>query len=483
MVATASIMAEALPAAAAPMASTAVLKLDTSSPGAIFGLGAVGLSVETGELGAGRLAAHRGLVRLMRLLGPSLLRVGGNSVDVSWWTSRGEPPPTWATNTVTPSDLVALRELLTVTGWQVLLGVNLGHFALARAADEARAAHEILGTTLAGIEIGNEPDDFAGVEQGLRPPGYSVRDYLGEAEAYRQMLSLTAPGVAIYGAALSGTSWLSQMGAAAGMFTEITQHFYPTSDCHPGPSAPAGAPPPTTEGLLSPAVRQRENEVLGALARARSLAGGRPTRIGETNGYSCRGSPSVSPALASALWALDWALRAASSGVQGLNFHGGLGACGSYTQGPICAASDAADRAGNVTARAQYYGLLAARRLEGGRFVPALLSGAGSLTDLTAWATLAPSGALTIAIDDLAVGGAKQPVSIPASQYTSGVGEALSGSSPYARTGITFGRSTVTAGGLWRPRYSHLLRTGHTFRVVLRPGSAVILTLRLRKRG
>jgi hypothetical protein len=469
------------PAGAAPVAPVAALKVDTSRLGATFEVGAVGLSVETRELSTGRLnSAHRRLVRLMRLLGPSLLRVGGNSVDISWWTSRGEPAPAWATNTVTPSDLTALRELLAATGWRVLLGVNFGHFAPARVADEARSAHEILGTMLAGFEIGNEPDDFGAPEQGLRAPSYNVRSYLHEAETYRQILSIGAPGVPIYGAALSGTSWLAQIGAGAGIFTEITQHFYPNRDCHLGQSTFAGLPP-AAGGLLSPVVRQRENEVLSALVQASSLTGGRPTRIGETNGFSCAGDPSASPALASSLWALDWALRAASSGVQGLSFHGGLGVCGSDSQSPICATSEAADRAGDPTAQAQYYGLLAARRLEGGRFAPALLSGTGPLTNLTAWATIAPDGTLTIAIDDLAATGASQPVTISAREYAAGVSEALTGPSPYARTGIMLGRSTVIGAAVWHPRYTHLPLRRHAFRVVLRPASAIIVTLRRRR--
>ena len=124
----------------------------------------------------------------MRLLGPSVLRVGGNSVDLSWWTSNGEPPPPWATSTVTPADLSALRGLLTATGWRVLLGVNLGHFEPSRAVDEARYAKRILGKSLLGIEIGNEPDDF-GKKPKLRAPTYSVGEYLQEADAYSQALS------------------------------------------------------------------------------------------------------------------------------------------------------------------------------------------------------------------------------------------------------------------------------------------------------
>jgi hypothetical protein len=464
-------------AGAVETAPTVSLRVEADRPGARFQPGAVGLSVETEELSTGRLdGAHGHLVHLMRLLGPSLLRVGGNSVDFSWWTSRGEPAPPWATNTVTPNDLMALRELLRATGWRALLGVDLGHYEVARIVNEAHYAREILGTMLAGIEIGNEPDDFSGPEQRLRPLSYNVRDYLREAGAYRQAVSLAVPGMAIYGASLSGTAWLTQMGPDASMFTELTQHFYPNSNCRSAPESLAESPP-TAEALLSPAVRQRENNVLRVLAQAAVIAGGRPTRIGETNGFSCQGAPSASPTFASSLWAFDWALRAASSGVQGLSFHGGLGVCGSDSQSPICAANESADRAGNVTARAQYYGLLAARRLEGGRFVWTSLSGAGPLSNLTAWATVSPSGTLAIAVEDLAVTGPGQPVSLLARGYTAGIDETLSGPSPSATAGITLGHSSVTSGAVWHPKYSSLQREGSDFHVLLHPASAAVIVL------
>src|SRR5580704_11310606 len=71
--------------ATVPPTTAAVLTVDVAKPGAMFRSGAVGLSTETRELGSGRLSAKDwGLARLMRLLGPATLRIGGNSVDLSW---------------------------------------------------------------------------------------------------------------------------------------------------------------------------------------------------------------------------------------------------------------------------------------------------------------------------------------------------------------------------------------------------------------
>jgi hypothetical protein len=466
------------------LARRAVLRVDTSQPGSELAPGAVGLSVEARELGSGRLSAvHPSLVRLMRLLGPSVLRIGGNSVDLSWWTSTAESPPTWALDTITPADLRALRGLLTATGWQVLLGVDLGHFEPARAAEEVRSANQILGRSLAGIEIGNEPDSFSRQRVGLRPPTYGIQEYLREAEAYRRAVAATVPNLALYGPATStapsGIRWLSQVGAGAHVFNELTQHYYPIKDC---PQAVQVSPPPTAAELLSPAVRAEEGQVLKILARAAAGAG-RAARIGETNSVTCNGSHLASPAFAGALWSLDWALRAASDGVTGVNFHGTLGICSSFTDSPICASSREAAMVGDVTAQPEYYGLLAAAQLEGGRFVPTSVSGRAPLPNLTTWATLAADGTVRIAIDNLSTIGLSQPVSISVPGYTSGSGytvteQALNGPSIEASSHITFGGGAVGGEGRWHPKRVGPTRASHVVRVVLRPASAVIVTLR-----
>ena len=463
-------------AASVPLAPLATLRIDTSRPGNEFEVGAVGLSMEARELSTGRLTAdHYRLVRLMRLLGPSVLRIGGDSVDFSWWTSSGESSPPWATSTVTPADLFALHGLLTATGWRVLLGVDFGHFEPTRAANEAHYAREILGPDLLGIEIGNEPDAYGGRRDSLRPPAYSPDEYLHEAAAYRQALSATTPGVGVYGPALlaRGTPWLAQMGTAARMFTELTQHFYPINKC---PDTAPPFPQPTAAELLSPAVREQENHILNALAKVGAVAG-RPTRIGETNSIACRDTIDASPEFAGALWSLDWVLRAASSGVSGLNFHGGVGFCGSTNENQICARSSEAAHAGDVIAQPEYYGLLAASRLEGGRFVPTSLIGPDPLPNLTAWATLAPGGMARIAIDNLATAGLAQPVSIPMSGYTA-TEQSLAGPSAEASSGIALGGAAVTSVGQWWPKPTKPFHTRRSVRVIVPPASAVIVTLR-----
>ncbi len=483
MLAAACTWAWARSAASVQLAPTAILRVDTSRPGVSFEAGAVGLSTETSELTNGHLSAdHYRLVRLMRLLGPSVLRIGADSVDFSWWTSSDEPPPAWATNVITPADFYALRGLMKATGWRVLLGVDFGHFEPARVADEAHYAQTILGADLQGIEIGNEPDGYKLVRASgaisLRSSTYGVGEYIREAQAYGQALRAAAPRIAVYGPASSEVRWLNQMGSAVRMFTEVTQHYYPTTTC---PNAPASESPPTIEGLLSPGVRQQENETLVDLARVGMVAD-RPTRIGETNSISyCRQSTPGNPSFAGALWALDWALRAASRGIRGIDFNGSFGTCGNnaQSQNPICAPSRRAANNGYVRPQPEYYGLLAASRLEGGRFVPTSMTADDPLPNITTWATLAPAGRVTIAIDNLATSGLAQPVYIRATG-SSATEEQLSGPSAEAKSDVLLGGVYVTGSNGWQPRPTQLPRVQHSFRVVVPPASAVIVTLHQR---
>lgn len=397
-----------------------VLTVERRHPGRKFALGAVGLSIEARELGTEDLSAsHRSLVALMRSLGPGVLRVGGSSLDYSWWTSAAEQLPAWAKGgMVTPADLVRLRGLLAVTGWRVILGVDLGHFEPARAANEAQVAEQILGSRVLGFEIGNEANNYVNAKIGLRPSSYNVGNYLEELADYSAAMKTAVPTIRLYGpdiGLMASPAWLSLIASGkSASFASIDLHYYPLHYSVPQVAC-EGTPVPTALELLSPGVRERENEVLKIMVGAGELAH-RPTRLSETNDTaSCDvpGGPETSPVFASALWSLDWVLRATRAGVAALNFTGYLGLCLPEAFTPICAPAPAAETRGEVIARPEYYGLLAARQLEGGRFVPTRLISPGPLPNLTTWATIAPGGTVRIAIENLAAEGLAQRVSIP----------------------------------------------------------------------
>src|SRR5438270_459040 len=60
--------------------------------------------------------------------------------------------------TITPADLRTRAALMGATGWRLLLGLNLGHPVSQALVEEARVATSVFGSSLAGLEIGNEPD-------------------------------------------------------------------------------------------------------------------------------------------------------------------------------------------------------------------------------------------------------------------------------------------------------------------------------------
>src|SRR2546429_3498656 len=144
-----------------------------------------GFSFEANVL-AGTAPSAGNLYQYLKTLGAGVMRFGGNFVDTTFWTSKGEAQPSWAVATLTPADLQRLKTLATNSGWQVVLGVNLKQHDPARAADEAKFAKQILGTSLKAIEIGNEPNYY---------PNYSMAQYYADFEAYRSAINASAPGV------------------------------------------------------------------------------------------------------------------------------------------------------------------------------------------------------------------------------------------------------------------------------------------------
>lgn len=469
---------------AAPSAARgAIVSVAPMHPGTAFTEGSVGLSLEADEIGTRDLnAAHRSLVGLMRMLGPGVLRLGGNSLDYSWWTSAGESPPSWATSVVTPDYISMLHGLLLATGWRAILGLDLGHFDPSRAANEAAVATRILGSSLLGFEIGNEPNDYGHPLVGLRPSSYSASDYLQEISAYAAAMRGAVPSLRLYGPDLGtppSAEWLTAIASAINQpFAVITQHYYPTTYSLPR-GACQGTPIPTALELLSPEVRERENAALRTILAAGQLAK-RETVISETNATaSCdaSGGPATSPVFASALWSLDWVLRAASAGITGLDFHGYFGRCAPHAGSPVCAPSATDEARGEVTARPEYYGLLAARQLEGGAFVPVSIMNEGAWPDLTAYATVHARSVLTVAIDNLG-GAGPIPLVLKAPGYRSARGATLAAASVDATEGVSFGHASFGAGARGPLKLSHLQRADGSFRFVLTPASAIIVTLR-----
>jgi hypothetical protein len=402
----------------------------------------LGLSFEADNLpNVAGYADGGDLVNLLRSLGQGVLRFGGISVDTEAGWVDESAAPAWVHTTIAPQDLAGIAGLARATGWRVLLGVTLGHYEPAAAAQEARVAQSLLGSSLEGIAIGNEPDRY--VADDLRAAPWSFADYASEAAAYRAAIAAAAPGAPIVGPdASSGESvlpWVSET-AAAEHPALLTAHYYPLTRCE--------AYAPKLSDLVSPVTRANESATLAQLS-ALAQTSGIPLRVDETNNVSCRGQPGVSNVFASALWAVDYVARAMASGVAGLNFHDLIAEPESYS--PLVAGNAQELASGALHANPEWYALLLAARLLGDRPVQADVVG-GERT-LTAGAFVSASGSVHVVLVNFRPTGARRllvRLRVPSSLHT-GTILRLTAPGLRATSGVTLGGRGVSPEGTWSP--------------------------------
>ena len=107
-------------------------------------------------------AGNLEMVGLFGRLGTSVLRLGGNTVDMNLWTPGGKGQ---TVGQIAPADVDALAGFLKATGWSCIYGINLGGSATGVTTPELAAAEvayvaERLGAALIGVEIGNECENY-----------------------------------------------------------------------------------------------------------------------------------------------------------------------------------------------------------------------------------------------------------------------------------------------------------------------------------
>src|SRR4051812_21183235 len=306
------------------------------------------------ELGIGNLDPAKGnMTQLFRTLGASNLRIGGNTLDRdTLWVPAGrtppDPKPDWVEDIVTPNDLRRLRGLLDATGWKTEVGVNVGRWDPALAADQVRAMDKILGKRLIAVECGNEPDQWEG--KALRPAGYAYPQYHADWSACADVVGHDR----IAGPDTAGTSssWASSLAADEhDRMSMLTVHQY------------ASGPDITIDRMLSAAqITAQLGAVAGNLAAAK--ANRLPMRVDEANSAYSGGVDGVSNKYASALWAVAYSRPMPQAGMAAITVHAGLGVYNEpiwngkfqrYT--PICATSRAYELAQVYRVMPVYYGL------------------------------------------------------------------------------------------------------------------------------
>jgi hypothetical protein len=438
-------------------AVTTSITVQPAAVGSALPAGFAGLSLPPAELAANDFA-HTNLAAYLKTLGSTgVIRMGGNSGDRTFWTSSGERAPSWATGTITPASLRPLAAIARATGWKVILGVNFKRLDAARAADEAKNAQQIFGSSLLGIEIGNEPNYY-----------YSdTSAYFHDFETYAAAIEKAAPGVPLVGPdpGHNDPDFLSAFVASEAArpdIAEVTNHAYPTSACN-GQSA-------TIPDLLGDGAVQDETAAATALASAaRQLHV--PGAMDETNSVDCGGTPGVSDVFAASLWALDYNLLLARDGVSSAEFESGISGCTTYS--PLCPAGT-----GQLTARPLYYGLLATALVGTGNFVSVTNPDSASIR---AYAVKNSSG-LTVVLDDVQDPASSGPASVSlnlGADFQHGQMTVLATSSSAglsATTGITLGGQHVSPDGSFpAPAFTPVTVTGQTATVSVNAGSAAII--------
>lgn len=208
---------------------------------------------------------------------------------------------------------------------------NSSGFATLR--DTVPLACNALRGQLENFEIGNEPDLFIGSR---RPQGYSAQDYandwLNETARFEQYLLEACPDMAAHGvkymfpsvsspgAKLKGPDIFKAIGPdAAKKISQVSVHNYMGGATQPGVTLQA------TLMNHTAVVRSINGHVNYAKAVA-DLSPNADYIIGEHNSLYGGGAAGLSDVFGAALWAMEFSLNAASTGViKRIHFHQSIG--------------------------------------------------------------------------------------------------------------------------------------------------------------
>ena len=430
------------------------------------------------------------LVQLIRNLTPNqapVIRIGGDSTDVSYAPAPGVRPPVYVTYPLTPSWMATTSALAKQLGARMIMGLNPCCHEPALATAEARDYIDAFGRhAIDALEIGNEPNVYAkttvyhtvlGIPVPARSRNYGYPAFhrqFGQVAAASPKVALAGPALAI-GPTPSRGSWMSQMPAFLqhdARLSTLTVHRYPLRNCYVPPSSPQY---PTIPHLLS------SYATVGLAASLTRWVGiahrqHRLLRVDELNSVACRGKTGVSDTFASALWATDALFALARVGVDGVDMHTlpgtayqlfGLSQSGGRWQGQV---------------QPVYYGLqlFAQAAPRGSRLLKVTRHGAD--TGLSAWATRAPDHTLRVVLINKNQSHSRSVrVQVPAASGTAATVERMVAPSVASRSGVTLGGRTYGAatdtGRLPAPAVSHTVAPGGTVTVSVPHGSAALVTI------
>lgn len=405
--------------------------------------------------------SNTNLIGMFKRLGPSILRIGGNSVDRNTWAASGAGQ---TTGQIAPADVDALAAFVQAAGWKCLYGINLGGAGPnpytsgsvvaattpVLAADEVAYAYAKFGPSLMGFEIGNECDLYGGSY--FSGAAWDLAAFESLWSTFRSAIVSRTPAVAplCTGPADAGheSSWTVPFGQSVTKpnLSLLTQHYYRANGADTSSTA---------QFLITP-----DSNLTSDLATLNSgaKAVGVPFRMSECNSFYNGGANGVSDSYASSLWVIDFLFDCALGGSAGTNFHGGGNGAG-YT--PI------ADSAGAVQeARPEFYGILLFTLAGVGTLYTTSLA-AGSL-NATAYAVKTASGLNLLVVNKDSTQNLKLTAQVPQTaasatllqmtQLSSGA----SGPNLMATNGVTIQGASVGTDGSFAPGAAYELNPSGT---------------------
>jgi hypothetical protein len=433
------IVASASPAQAAPEVGVRVDPASTSQVGRDF----AGFSYEKDRVGARMFnARNTDLVRLFRLLGPSLLRIGGNLVDMTTWNPAGTGGKA---EEVTPADIRELAIFAKATGWKVVYGINLKTNTPEQAADEAAEAAKQLGRDLVAFEVGNEPNVYV----------KTWPEYEALFTKFADAIRARVPGARFDGPGEANkTAWAMDFGRTQkdrGATILSTHQYIARNDKASIPDMLAS----NRSGRLPTAS--------AAMRNAREATGIAQWRVTEANNYYHGGAAGVSDVQAAALWSLDYLSGVARQQGSGINFHGGTS-----VQFPLHYSPIKYDGLNPVGVQGVYYGELLWKLAGPGAYHAASVTGAD---EVTAWG-----------IGNNAFVNNKSTTSVTAKITLSGKARHASvyllTAPALDSTAITIAGSKVEKNAKFTPRPKNVKVAGTTTTVDVPAGSAVLVVTR-----
>jgi hypothetical protein len=431
------------------------------------------------------------LEQLIRNLTPGqapVLRIGGDSTDLSYAPSAGVHPPPYVAYKLTPSWMATTGALAHQLGARMIMGLNLAANDPALAAAEGRDYVKAFGRgTIEALEIGNEPNIYnrltvlrtlLGLPVHARARSFGYPAYRRQFQA----VARASPGLELAGPALAlgptpdKGSWVNTMPDFLRQDRRVkimTVHRYPLRNCYVPPTSPQF---PTVAHLLS---RYSTAGLAASLHRWLGIARRqhRQLRVDELNSVACRGQTGISDTFASSLWATDALFTLLHAGVDGVNMH-----TLPNSAYELFAFTHVGGR-WQSSVRPVYYGLqLFAQAAPPGSRLLTLPGLGGGSSVLSVWATRDTDRIDRVVLIDKDPSRAERVTLRPPSGTPAGATlERLQAPSVNARSGVTLGGQTYgpeTSTGQLAPAISRALTPnvhgGYT--IVVPAGSAALVT-------